>query len=136
MTPSTFDSVLNLWKETPGMSFDSECDSKTGLSRFIRRNPGLCFVAHSDNTLAGAVLCGHDGRRGSIHHLAVSPTFQNMGIGKSLVDHCLKKLHKIHIPKCNILIFKSNVKARGFWKKTGWNVRQDLTLLQTLTDKV
>ena len=46
-------------------------DSPAALKDFLARNPGLSTVAVLDGRLAGAALCGHDGRRGLLHHLAV-----------------------------------------------------------------
>jgi ribosomal protein S18 acetylase RimI-like enzyme len=35
--------------------------------------------------ILGAVLCGNDGRRGYLHHLAVAAEWRRRGIGKALV---------------------------------------------------
>ena len=126
-------SVLALWKRTPGIGLEDDSDSRAGLGRYLKRNPGLSFVALINSSIAGAVLSGHDGRRGYLHHLAVSPECRKKGIGKRLVDCCLKQLKKNNIPKCNIFLFKANRSGRAFWVHDGWNLRPDLSLLQKWT---
>ncbi|MCB0153428.1 MAG: GNAT family N-acetyltransferase, partial [Anaerolineae bacterium] len=71
MTPQDLAQVLVLWQQAEGVGL-SEADSPDRLTRFLEHNPGLSFVAINGNQLVGAVLGGHDGRRGYIHHLAVA----------------------------------------------------------------
>lgn len=64
-----YDSVIYLWRNTEGIGL-SEADTKDNILQSLLRNPGLSFVAHKDNEIIGAVLCGNDGRRGYVHHPA------------------------------------------------------------------
>jgi len=52
------------------------------------------------------VLCGHDGRRGYLHHLAVSKRHRQLGIGRQLVSACLAKLRKADVSKMQHLSFR------------------------------
>ena len=79
----------------------------------------MSFVARSKNEIIAAVLCGHDGRRGYLHHLAVCPDFRNQGIGGALVERCILVLQSIGIQKCHLFIFHNNRDAIRFWEKIG-----------------
>ncbi|MFH0920518.1 MAG: GNAT family N-acetyltransferase [Fibrobacterota bacterium] len=127
-------SVVALWKNTPGIGLDKDCDSIRGLKRYLRRNPRLSYIATVDSLIVGAVLSGHDGRRGYLHHLAVDPDYRKQGIANTLIQSCFKQLSRQHIPKCNIFLFKSNTSGRSFWIHNGWNLRPDLLLLQKMTN--
>jgi ribosomal protein S18 acetylase RimI-like enzyme len=116
-----------------GIGLDDDCDSPRGLARYLKRNVGLSFVACDEGRLVGAVLSGHDGRRGYLHHLAVAPTHRKRGIGKALVERCLRALAKQQIAKCNIFLFESNASARLFWQRNRWNLRTDLCVMQRKT---
>ncbi len=70
--------------------------------------------------MVGAALCGHDGRRGYIYHLAVDPAYQGRGIGKRLIDECLDGLRRAGLERANILVAKDNPRGREFWKRAGW----------------
>ena len=133
MAASDYDAVVTLWRGIPGIGLDDNSDSRRGITRYLKRNPGLSFVALVQGAVVGAVLSGHDGRRGYLQHLAVATTHRKLGIGKALTVRCLNALGKRRIPKCNIFLFRSNSKGRSFWKHNGWNLRLDLSVLQKKT---
>jgi N-acetylglutamate synthase len=133
MTVRDYNSVLSLWQGMPGIGLDDDCDSRSGVARYLKRNPGLSFVACCGAEIVGAVLSGHDGRRGYLHHLAVAPAHRRLGIGKALVARCLKALAASRIPKCNIFLLQSNFKGRAFWLHNDWNLRNNLRVLQKPT---
>ena len=128
-----FDAVIALWRRTEGVGLN-ESDTRPAIAAFLRRNPGLSLVAKKDGRIIGAVLCGHDGRRGYLHHLVVSKCHRCRGIGRQLVNACLAKLRKAGIPKCNIFIFADNRAGMKFWAHTGWSLRTELRLMQIRLD--
>jgi putative acetyltransferase len=81
----------------------------------------LSAIAESDGEIVGAVLCGHDGRRGYLHHLAVAATYRRRGIARRLVEHCFSRLANARIRKCNIFVFRENQEAVAFWTYNGWS---------------
>ena len=74
-------------------------DSREGIRMYLARNRGLCFVATVDSVIVGTVLCGHDGRRGILRHLAVKPRFRNRGIGRALTERSLAALSRTGVPQ-------------------------------------
>jgi putative acetyltransferase len=124
-----YDAVFALWRRSEGIGLGAS-DTRAAIAAYLRRNPGLSFVAQMKGRLVGAVLCGHDGRRGYLHHLAVSKRHRRAGLGRRLVDICLERLRRIDIQKCNIFVFTDNVDGMTFWTRTGWTPRPDLSLLQ------
>ena len=133
LTIDDYQSVYQLWKETEGIGL-SNADSKEGIRSFLERNPGLSYVALQENKIVGAALCGHDGRRGYIHHLAVAKTHRKQGIGKSLVGRCIYALMRIGISKCHLFVFDDNGDAIEFWNKIGWEKRVELTMMSQYLD--
>lgn len=128
MTIEDYPDVYNLWKKYREIGL-SDADSKEGIRRFLERNPGLSFIARDGNQVVGAALCGHDGRRGYIHHLAVDEAHRMRGIGKSLVNRCMFALMRIGISKCHLSVFEDNQGAIEFWKKLGWTKRVELDMM-------
>ena len=122
--------MIQFWQGMEGIGL-SQSDSYSALSFYMQRNPGLSWVARNrDRELIGGVLCGHDGRRGYLHHLAVAPDYRRKGIGRALVERCLSSLRELKILKCNVFLFNQNPEGEGFWKSLGWKGREDLVLLQ------
>ena len=128
-----YDGVIALWRRTEGVGLN-ESDTRRAIAAYLRRNPRLSFVAEQNGRIIGAVLCGHDGRRGYLHHLAVSKRHRLRSIGRQLVNACLAKLRKAGIQKCNIFIFASNAAGMKFWTHTGWSLRTELRLVQIRLD--
>src|SRR5437867_8549523 len=91
MTLVDYDEVFALWHATPGIGL-SQADSRASIGRYLERNPGMSFVARWGGELVGAVISGHDGRSGALHHLAVSERRRGLGIGAELVRSCMAAL--------------------------------------------
>lgn len=127
MNLDDYDSVYNLWLSCPGMGLNHLDDSREGIARYLARNPDTCFVAVEQDCIIGAILTGHDGRRGYISHTAVSPAHQRQGVGKQLLEAALAALKTHHINKVNLAAFARNEKGNAFWEKMGFTKRPDLT---------
>ena len=132
-----YDNVYALWLSCPGMGLNNLDDSADGIAKYLARNPDTCFVAVDQGRVIGAILTGHDGRRGYISHTAVSPAHQRQGIGKQLVDAALNALKEQGINKVNLVAFAHNEKGNAFWEKMGFTQRPDLIYRnRTLVDMV
>ena len=129
MSIEDYDSVHALWVSTPGVGL-SESDTRAGTGAFLGRNVGMSAVALVGSEFVGAVLCGHDGRRGYLHHLAVSSAWRGRGIARQLLAWCFDRLSAHGIPKCNIFLFSDNAAGAAFWQHNGWSSRTDLQVLQ------
>ena len=125
--------VVRLWRRTEGVGLN-ESDTRHAIAAYLRRNPRLSFVAEKDGQIIGAVLCGHDGRRGYLHHLVVAKRHRKHGIGRQLVNACLAKLRKAGIQRCNIFIYADNAAGMKFWTHAGWSLRTELRLMQLRLD--
>ena len=132
MSIDDYPEVYALWEKTEGIGL-SDTDSKENIAQFLHHNPGTSFVTYDSDLLVGAVLCGNDGRRGYIHHLAVADTHRHQGVGRQLVGSCLKKLGEINIHKCHLFVFAYNPGAIEFWEKIGWEQRGELLLMSKFT---
>ncbi|MCQ2515661.1 MAG: GNAT family N-acetyltransferase [Saccharofermentans sp.] len=130
MTIDDYDEVYKMWMSCKGMGFNDVDDSKEGIKRYLDRNPNTSFVAERltccGKIITGAILCGHDGRRGIIQHTCVHPDYRHQGIGEELVAHALEALKAEQISKVLLVAFKHNDGANAFWEKQGFTLREDL----------
>lgn len=129
-----YDEVYALWQRCEGVGLSS-ADSRQSIATYLDRNPGLSFVARHGETIVGAILCGHDGRRGYIHHLAVEENYRRHGIGRHLVKHSLAALKEEDIQKCHLFIFRENEYGIAFWQSVGWTFRQDIRVMSTFINE-
>lgn len=129
LTLDDYEEVIALWRATEGVGL-SAADTRESIARYLARNPGMSFVARTeDGRLVGAVLCGHDGRRGYLHHLAVNPGWRGQGIGRKLVENCMNVLQADGIGKCHLFVYNANEIGRAFWTRTGWVERTNLLIM-------
>ena len=120
------DQVYRIWEEANGVSPNQTDDGIEGIARYLERNPGTSFVAEQDGKIVGAILAGHDGRRGFIHHAAVLEEYQRKGVGRRLADLAMDALREKGIRKVALLVFRDNGDAAQFWQEMGFELRSDL----------
>ena len=114
-----YDAAVALWKRVEGLDL-AEGDDRETIGGFLQRNPGLSRIAAEGTEIVGAVLCGHDGRRGYIYHLAIDPKYHGRGLGRRLIDECLAGLKRARLERANILVAKDNPRGLEFWRRCGW----------------
>ena len=127
-----YDRAVALWKAEEGIEV-CEGDSREEINDYLRRNPGLSRVAKAGSEIVGAVLCGHDGRRGIIYHLAVAPEHRGQGIGKMLLDDCVRGLREAGLPRVIILVAGDNAAGHQFWLRNGF---EDLAFVIAMTKEL
>ena len=123
LTIADFELVTSLWRSTDGMS---QLESPEELQTFLDRNPNCSILAEEDDTLLGAILCGHDGRRGYMYHAAVSAYARGRGVGRAMVEHCIRHLATLGIQRVTLFTLNDNCPAKEFWKHLGFRQRDDI----------
>ena len=125
MTIDDYNEAYSLWIEC-GNGLNDKDDSYDGINRYLKHNPKTSFVAVCDGKIVGVILCGHDGRRGIIHHTCVSPNYRRNGVASKLVELALDALKKERINKVLLVAFKKNEIGNAFWESQGFSLREDL----------
>ncbi|MBL0085147.1 MAG: GNAT family N-acetyltransferase [Ideonella sp.] len=126
--PSDYPAARRLWEATPGVGLSS-ADEEEPISKFLERNSDLSFVAQEGDQLVGTILCGHDGRRGLIHHLVTAPACRRRGLARQLLNRGLAALRSQGIEKCHLLVFRDNTEGLAFWRAVKASERNELALL-------
>lgn len=127
MKESDLDEALELWRISFNAGFSKNFDTKEILIKYLNRNPELSSVACiKDGKVIGALLCGHDGRRGSIYHTAVYSEYRNKGIGRRMEQRSLEELKRVGITSGFLFININNPGSEVFWNSIGWNVISDI----------
>ena len=86
----------------------------------MKRNPDNNFVCRINGTIAGGILCGHDGRKGFIYHTVVKEGARGKGIGKALVAKAVNSLKKDDITKIGVFVNSDNTSGDYFWESLGF----------------
>lgn len=84
----------------------------------------------------GAILSGHDGRRGYIYHTVVLPEYRRQGIATNLVDMAVKALQEEGITRVCLNVMETNEQGKKFWIDRGWEKKDFLGFYsKSITDK-
>lgn len=127
MDISDYSDVIKLWSMTESMAL-RDADSQENIGRYLKRNPGLSFVALNETSIVGAVLVGTDGRRGYVQHLAVSLLLRGQGIGRQLLSHSINALSQQGIEKTHLFVANENTGAQRLYEKLGWFARDEVRM--------
>lgn len=125
MTIDDYDEVYSVWEKTSKKALCT-ADNRNTISRYLERNKNLSVVAVSDGKIVGTVLCGQDGRRGYLNHVAVLPEYRLHGIAQAMVNECIAGLKSEGIGECDILVYTENNVGISAWNAMGWTKRDDL----------
>ncbi|TNG95473.1 GNAT family N-acetyltransferase [Pasteurellaceae bacterium USgator11] len=120
MQADDYAQVAQLWRNTAGMGMSEQDDNEQAITAFLAFNPDLNFVAVQGGQLLGVIMCGYDGRRATIYHMAVAQNVQGKGIGTALLQRLEQQLAQQQISKARLLVFADNQSGNAFWAKQGW----------------
>ena len=124
MTMADYDGAYALWNACLASQRDMD-DSPEAIERFLRRNPGMSVIALDEGHVIGSILCGHDGRRGYLYHVAVDAAHRRDGIASEMVKACLAALRAEGLSKCALISFTNNGAGNAFWRAMGFQARED-----------
>ena len=125
MTVADIPAALALWRSIPGLALDA-ADEPTALAAFLERNPGLSDVALADGEIIATLLCGEDGRRATLYHLAVAEHWRGRGIARQLLTRSEERLRARGITKMRLLVLGDNAVGNAYWPKQGWRQQTEL----------
>ncbi len=126
-TMDMYEDIIELWKKT-GITITSS-ESKKEIKRMLDHNPNLFIVGKEGNKIVSAVCGGFDGRRGYVHHLSVDPSFQKKGLGTKMMKELQNRFSEMNVHKVHLFVEKDNLGVIKFYKKIGWEKRDDLIMM-------
>ena len=118
--------VIHLWQEC-GLT-RSWNDPDKDIDRKLKDPVGRLLVLlcreperpDAEPQIAGSVMVGYDGHRGSIYYLAIAPKHQGKGLGQKLMAYCEAFLTELGCPKINLFVRADNEAATGFYNALGY----------------
>lgn len=123
MKESDIDQVLKLWNDIFGSSFLESSVTKEELIAYMKKNPDASSVACTEEgKVIGALLCGNDGIRGFIYHIAIYNEYRVNEIEKRLLERSLSKLKEIGIKTGFIFTQNNNHDMDVSFNSIGWVV--------------
>lgn len=119
--------LVGLWRECglvashndPGEDF-----------RFARGGPASDVLVAQDG--AGAILAGimvgHDGHRGWLYYVAVSPALRGSGLGRRMVEAAEAWLRERGVWKAQLMVRETNRGVVSFYERLGYETAPRVVL--------
>jgi ribosomal protein S18 acetylase RimI-like enzyme len=110
--------AIRLWHDT-GLTRPWN-DPTADLLRAVEGSSSTVLGALDGETLVATAMVGHDGHRGWVYYLAVSPAHQGQGLGRQMMKECEDWVVAQDIPKLQLMVRAGNAAAVGFYAKLGY----------------
>jgi ribosomal protein S18 acetylase RimI-like enzyme len=86
MTMKDYDSLIELWKKGNIPYRPQGRDSKKNIRWQLQQPNCFYLIAENHGTIIGVILGTHDGRKGWINRLVITPAYRRKGIAKRLIE--------------------------------------------------
>ena len=131
---SDYDDVVALWKRG-GMKHEPRLrDSRKGIARQIRMNPGLFLAAFEGKKMIGVLLTTYDGRRSWLNRACVDPICRRKGIAKGLIVEAERRLRRKGVNLFAALVEEGNVASLTLCESMGYIPRRDIVYMRKKED--
>jgi ribosomal protein S18 acetylase RimI-like enzyme len=114
---SDVEDVLALWRAAAAPTSTDDAEAVLAL---LARDPGALIVAETGGRIAGSVIAGWDGWRGSVYRLAVLPAHRRQGLGRGLLRAAEDRLRAVGARRLHAIVIGEDERAVAFWDATGW----------------
>ena len=103
-------------------------DPATDLHRAMTGTASTVLAALEDDALLATAMVGHDGHRGWVYYLAVTPVERRRGLGRRLVLACEEWARARGVPKLQLMVRADNAPAAVFYERLGYADAQVVVL--------
>jgi len=111
--------VADIWERTR-LSTLRRGDSAEVIENTLRRKGRLLVLVEEESkTVVGTSWLTNDGRRLYLHHFAIDPKFQGVGLSKPLLRESLQIAKEIGL-QVKLEVHQDNERAIHFYEKAGF----------------
>jgi ribosomal protein S18 acetylase RimI-like enzyme len=130
-----YDELIKLWISAK-LPFKPEGrDNYNKIQKEIKNNNLIFLIAEHEGKIIGSILGTHDGRKGWINRLAISPSFQGKDIAKNLCKIIENSFNNLGIEIMGCLIENWNKKSIKFFEKIGYKKHEDIIYFSKRKDR-
>ena len=130
MRESDGGAVMALW-ESCGLTRPWN-DARKDI-HFAKQKPSSeILVGEDSGQIIASVMVGHDGHRGAIYYLAVSPQHERRGLGRAIHDAAIAWLQNAGVWKINLMVRLENTQVVSFYEKLGYRMNKVVSLARAI----
>jgi len=129
-----YDSLITLWNDAKLPFKPKGRDRRDKIEYELKHRRNIFLVAEINGKLVGSVFGTHDGRKGWINRLAVSPEFQRQDVAKKLIAEVEDRFSELGIDIIACLVEDWNTKSLQVFKKLGYKMHSDISYFSKRKD--
>jgi ribosomal protein S18 acetylase RimI-like enzyme len=100
---------------------------------FARQNENsTILIGKQDGAVVACAMAGHDGHRGTVYYLGVSPDAQGAGLGRTMMQAVEDWLRGRGVWKLNLMVRDGNDAVAGFYDALGYQREPRLVFAKVL----
>ncbi|MGI9604860.1 MAG: GNAT family N-acetyltransferase [Acidimicrobiales bacterium] len=107
--------IHRLW-DAAGVSQGFENDTAEITER-LRNDDGFFVVGEAEGRLVAAAMGCYDDHRGWLKRVAIDPSMQGRGFGRSIVEEVEQRFLAAGIAKLRLAVWSENTSALAFWSE-------------------
>lgn len=124
--PADVEAAVALWEQA-GLTRPWN-NASADFARAVGGPSSAVLGLREADELVGTAMVGHDGHRGWVYYLAVSPSAQGTGLGRRLMEACEQWLVARGVPKIQFMVRTDNTVVLDFYDHLGY-AHQDVVVL-------
>jgi len=109
-------------------------DPKKDIALARRKPESDVLVGEHDGSIVASAMVGHDGHRGVVYYVSVSPDCQGRGFGQEIMRAAEEWLRERDVWKMNLLIRQGNEQVQAFYESLGYEVEPRMCMARKLID--
>jgi len=109
-------------------------DPQKDISFARRKSESDVLVGEENGAIVASVMVGHDGHRGIVYYVSVSPECQGKGFGHQIMQAAEEWLRERDVWKMNLLIRQGNEKVQAFYESLGYEIEPRLCMARKLIE--
>lgn len=126
MNIADYDDLIKLWNEA-GLPYRPKGrDRKEKIAKELKNSNAVFLLAIFRKEIIGSIFGTHDGRKGWINRLAVSPAYRKLGLAKKLIEEVEKILTELGIEIIACMIEDWNNSSMKLFEKVGYKRHPDI----------
>lgn len=123
LDPSDYESVLEIWQAVDLIRPWN--DARADLLRAMRGPDSTVLGGYQPGeTLIATAMVGHDGHRGWVYYLAVTPERQHEGHARRIMQACEQWVRERQIPKIQLMVRSDNNDVVTFYETLGYETSE------------
>lgn len=135
MNIADYDELITLWNEA-GLPYRPRGrDRKNKISEELKNPATNILLMEYEHNIIGSIFATHDGRKGWINRLVITPEFRNKGLAQKLITGAENMLKQQGIEIIACLIENWNKQSMKLFQKTGYKKHTDIIYFTKRTNK-